>query len=102
MPRADGDMVFLALNLIGRAIGGASVERAAMKAPKTRASTPKELPQTASWLLHYTNGARERHKLSPLRRYLALESAAQKHSNRMARNQRFSHEGVAEAATTSK
>lgn len=71
MPRADGDMVFLALNLIGCAIGGASVERAAMKAPKTRASTPKELPQTASWLLHYTNRARERHKLSPLRRYRA-------------------------------
>ena len=86
-------MVFLILSLIGRAIGNAGVERAAMKAPKTYASTPKELRQTASWVLHYTNRARQRHRLPPLQRYLALESAAQKHSNWMARNGRFSHKG---------
>lgn len=86
-------MVFPILSLIGRAISDASVERAAMKAPKTYISTPKELRQTASWVLHYTNRARQRHKLPLLRRYLALESAAQKHSNWMARRRRFSHEG---------
>ena len=82
-------MVFLALSLIGRAINDASVEGAAMKTPKTYSPTPKEHWQTASWVLHYTNRARQRHKLSPLRRYLALESAAQKHSNWMARTRRF-------------
>ena len=86
-------MVFLALSLIGRAINGASVEGAAMKRPKTYSATPKEHRQTANWVLHYTNRAREKHKLPPLRRYLTLESAAQKHSNWMARNRRFSHEG---------
>lgn len=86
-------MVLPALSLIGRVISSASVERAAMKAPKTYASTPKELRQTASWVLHYTNRARQRHRLPLLQRYLALESAAQKHSNWMARNKRFSHEG---------
>ena len=94
-------MVFLMLSLIGRAIGNASVERGAMKAPKTYASTPKELRQTASWVLHYTNRARQRHRLPLLQRYLALESAAQKHSNWMARNRRFSMRGVMEAARTS-
>ena len=86
-------MVFLALSLIGRVINEASVEGAAMKVPKTYSPTPKEHRQTASWVLHYTNRARERHKLPPLRRYLALESAAQKHSNWMARTKRFSHDG---------
>ena len=86
-------MVFLALGLIGRAISNAGVERAAMKAPKTYTPTPKEHRQTASWVLHYTNRARERHKLPPLKRYLALESAAQKHSNWMARRGQLSHDG---------
>ena len=86
-------MILLLLSLVGRAISDVSVERAAMKAPKTYASTPKELRQTASWVLHYTNRARQRHRLPHLQRYLALESAAQKHSNWMARNTRFSHKG---------
>ena len=86
-------MVFLALSLVGRAISDVSVERGAMKAPDTFRATPKELRQTASWVLHYMNRARQRHKLPNLQRYLALESAAQKHSNWMARNKRFSHEG---------
>ena len=87
-------MVFLALSLIGRAINGASVEGAAMKRPKTYSATPKEHRQTANWVLHYTNRAREKHKLPPLRRYLTLESAAQKHSNWMARNRRFFSRGT--------
>ena len=86
-------MIFLVLSLIGRAIGNVVVERAAAKAPKTYASTPKELRQTATWVLYYTNRARRRHGLGPLRRYLALESAAQKHSNWMARHKRYSHKG---------
>ena len=86
-------MVFLALSLIGRAISDANIESAAMQAPKTYTPTPKEHRQTASWVLHHTNRARQRQKLPPLRRYLALESAAQKHSNWMARNRHFSHNG---------
>ena len=86
-------MVFLALSLIGRAISAASMGQAAMKVPKTYSPTPKEHRETARWVLHYTNRARERHKLPRLQRYLSLESAAQKHSNWMARNRRFSHDG---------
>ena len=86
-------MVFLSLSLLGGAISDASVERAAMKAPRRYRPTPKEHHQTAGWVLHYTNRARERHRLQPLRRYLALESAAQKHSDWMARTRRFSHDG---------
>ena len=86
-------MVFLALSLMGRLINDISVHGAAMKAPKTYCATPKEHRQTASWVIHYTNRARNRHDLPPLQRYLALESAAQKHSNWMARTKRFSHDG---------
>ena len=86
-------MVFLALSLLGRAVNTVSVERAATKAPKTYAPTPREYRQVASWVLHYTNRARQKHKLASLQRYLALESAAQKHSNWMARTRRFSHQG---------
>ena len=86
-------MVFLALSLLGRAVNTASMERAATRAPKTYVATPKEYRQVASWVLHYTNQARQKYKLASLQRYLALESAAQKHSSWMARTKRFSHEG---------
>ena len=82
-------MIFLLFRLLGSFFsGGINACR-----PKRVYATPKREIITAKWILRYTNQARSRHGLRPLVRQEVLQSAAQGHSNWMARHA-FSHTGV--------
>ena len=70
----------------------ASLSRDRLRRPKRFYTTPKAHVNTAKWVIRYTNQARTHHKLRPLSRYLALQSAAQGHSNWMTHHS-FSHTG---------
>ena len=86
-------MVLFLLSIIGRAMNRASVARSASNPPKGYKKTPQKHLETARWILDYTNQARKRHKLPSLGRYLALESAAQKHSIWMSKRGVCRHDG---------
>ena len=55
--------------------------------------TPSKHSSTAQWIIRYTNQARAKHNRRPLRRYVRLQSAAQEHSDWMARTGSFGHQG---------
>ena len=63
-----------------------SLSRHRLRQPKRFYATPKTHVDTARFVIRYTNQARARHNLQPLSRYLSLQSAAQGHSNWMARH----------------
>ena len=86
-------MFFFLLSMVLRGIRQSSVEQSANKVPKKRKKATKRHQDTVRWVLHYTNQARKKHKLAPFTRYLALESAAQKHSNWMERKGVCDHTG---------
>ena len=86
-------MLFFLLNMVLSGIRHSSVEQSATKVPKKRKEATKRHQDTVRWVLHYTNQARNKHKLAPFTRYLALESAAQEHSNWMQRKGVCDHTG---------
>ena len=43
-------------------------------------ATPRAHKKTAAWVVRYTNDARRKAGLAPLKRYLKLQSVAQEHS----------------------
>ena len=73
--------MFLLAGLIGGAFWRLDLHAGRLRRPKPFVRTPREHRSTAHWILRYTNQARERHNLPRLSRYLALQSAAQGHSN---------------------
>ena len=85
-------MFGLLLWLVSAIFREGSLSRNRLRRPKRFCTTPKSHIKTAKWVIRYTNRARANHKISPLGRYLMLQSAAQEHSNWMARNS-FSHSG---------
>ena len=85
-------MIGLLFWLLSAIFREASLSRNRLRQPKRFYSTPKTHIETARWVTRYTNQARARHNLQPLSRYLALQSAAQGHSNWIARHS-FSHTG---------
>ena len=85
-------MIGLLFWLLSAIFRGASLSRHRLRRPKRFYATPKVHLETARRVIQYTNQARARHNLQPLSRYLALQSAAQGHSNWMARHS-FSHTG---------
>ena len=68
-------------------------DRSRLHRPRRVFSTPKRHIGTARWVMIYTNQARARSGLRPLARHLVLQSAAQGHSDFMARHA-YSHTGV--------
>ena len=68
-------------------------DRSPLRQPRRVFLTPKRHIGTARWVIIYTNQARARHGLRPLARHLVLQSAAQGHSDFMARHA-YSHTGV--------
>ena len=85
-------MIGLLFWLLSAIFREAGLSRNRLRRPDRFYSTPKAHVDTARWVIRYTNQARARHNLKPLSRYLALQSAAQGHSNWMARHS-FSHTG---------
>lgn len=85
-------MVGLLYWLLSGILRETSLSRNRLRRPKRFYTTPKAHNYTARWVIRYTNQARASHNLQPLSRYLALQSAAQGHSNWMARHN-FSHTG---------
>lgn len=98
MPVADlnltvGDAMFLLGGFIGAAFRKLDLHAGRLRRPKPFVRTPRQHHATAQWIVRYTNQARARHNLPGLKRYLALQSAAQGHSNWMAQTKAFSHFG---------
>ena len=85
-------MIGLLYWLLSTIVREASLGRNRLRRPKRFYATPKTHADTARWVIRYTNQARASHNLRPLSRYLALQSAAQGHSNWMARHS-YSHTG---------
>ena len=88
-----GATMFLLAGLLGSAFRKLDLHTGRLTRPRPFVKTPREHQATAQWILRYTNQARARHKLPRLQRYLALQSAAQGHSNWMAQTRSFSHLG---------
>ena len=57
-------MLFFLLNMVLRGIRHSSVEQSATKVPKKRKKATKRHQDTDRWVLHYTNQARNKHKLA--------------------------------------
>ena len=85
-------MIGLLFWLLSAIFREASLGRNRSRRPKRFYTTPKTHVDTARLVIRYTNQARAGHNLQPLSRYLALQSAAQGHSNWMAQHS-FSHTG---------
>ncbi len=92
MPLGPVWLVVSPLWLVGFLLGPLFLALNRRRRPSRMFTTPWVHKTTAAWVFNYTNRERKKHGRQPFKRYLILQSAAQGHSDWMAKH-KYSHTG---------